>query len=210
MIRFGQPTLGVEGNAKRPQLTMFEHVEGARVSAGLFDNYALPSGKSVFYHYTDGSLANEREFDPLPTPPRPTSIPTALQQGMPLTHILDIIAKPPGTGVVFVPHRPVPRLVPLPTKHSLPVKSPESFDADTFSDLREHNVRICLEATAVQETRTTTTVERLDRAPSKEPWSLPTSIFKPRTREADARDFFDTPKARLSTWSFLCERALCR
>jgi len=30
----------------------------------------------------------------------------------------------------------------------------------------------------------------------RDPWTLPMSIFKPRLKESDARNFFDTPAVR--------------
>ncbi len=39
------------------------------------------------------------------------------------------------------------------------------------------------------------------QAEAKEPWSLPQSIFKPRSKESDARDFFDGPA--------VCARCRC-
>lgn len=42
-------------------------------------------------------------------------------------------------------------------------------------------------------TQTTITEEdiRLPVAEQREPWTLPGSIFKPRVKEADAREFYD-------------------
>lgn len=175
---------------------MFEHVTGSRVSEGLFESYGLPNGKSVYYHYTDGSVVNEKEIEKLPPPPRPTSIPTALQHGMPLTNVLNIIAKPPGSGITITPYRAVPDLVPLPAKHTLMVKHPELLTPDSFGDLCKDNLQLYIQAKEIQESRTTIKTEKIDKVvDNREPWSLPMSIFKPRIRESDARDFFDTLKA---------------
>jgi hypothetical protein len=54
--------------------------------------------------------------EPVQPPPRPTTVPLALQQHMPLAEVLDVIAKPPGSAPPFIPYKPVPRLVPLPTR----------------------------------------------------------------------------------------------
>eukprot|EP00210_Caulerpa_lentillifera_P000601 g582.t1 len=199
------------GNTTQPHLTMFEHVVGSRVSKGLFPAYSLPSGKSVFYYYSDGSVINEKAIEKLVTPERPNSIPAALQQGMPLTRVLDVIAKPPGSGVAIAPYRAVPRLVPLPTKHTLPVKYPESNDAETFGDLREDNLYLILKSKEIQQTRTTTSVQQIERVEAnKEPWTLPNSIFKPRLRESDSRDFFDTSKVLQTSferdWKRCCKK----
>lgn len=195
MISFSQKLSLPTGKTKQPHLTMFEHVVGSKVSEGLFPAYSLPSGRSVFYHYSDGSVINEQAVEKIPPPERPNSIPAALQQGMPLTNVLNVIAKPPGTGVAIAPYRAVPRLVPLPAQHTLPVKYSESVDPETFGDLREDNLQLILRAKQIQQTRTTTNVEKIERVDnSKEPWLLPNSIFKPRLRESDSKDFYDTPK----------------
>lgn len=49
----------VHDDQSRPLLTMFEHVEGARVSKGLFPSYQLPNGKQAFMYYNGGSLLDE-------------------------------------------------------------------------------------------------------------------------------------------------------
>lgn len=173
---------------------------GSRVSQGLFDSYTLPNGKHVHYHYSDGSVVNEQEITKLDIPARPTSIPTALQEGMPLTQILDVVAKPPGSGVQTEPYRAVPRWVPFPEKHTLPVKHPDRFEMETFGDLCESNLRLWIQTREIQETRTTMSVEKIDMI-QKEPWSIHSSIFKPRLREADSKDFYNTPTALYSQFS---------
>lgn len=39
---------------------------------------------------------DEAEIGPVQPPPRPTTVPLALQQSMPLAEVLDFIAQPPG------------------------------------------------------------------------------------------------------------------
>jgi hypothetical protein len=39
---------------------------------------------------------DEAEMGPVAPPPRPTTVPLALQQSMPLAEVLDVIAQPPG------------------------------------------------------------------------------------------------------------------
>lgn len=58
------------------------------------------------------------QVEPVTPPPRPSTVPLALQQHMPLGVVLDIIAKPPGSAPPFIPYKPVPHLVPLPTRHA--------------------------------------------------------------------------------------------
>lgn len=85
-----------KNNIKKPHMTVFEHIEGSKVYNKLFDDYILPNGKRAYYYYQGGSLVHEIEVPRMPPPEKPLSIPAALQQGMPLTEVLNIIAKPPG------------------------------------------------------------------------------------------------------------------
>jgi hypothetical protein len=39
-----------DSGGTRPVLTLFEHVEGSRVSEGLFSQYTLPNGRRVFMY----------------------------------------------------------------------------------------------------------------------------------------------------------------
>lgn len=68
-----------------------------------------------------GVLVDEVEVQAAEPPERPTSVPQALQQNMPLASVLDSVARPPGSAPPFQPFRPVPRLVPVPGRHTLPV-----------------------------------------------------------------------------------------
>jgi hypothetical protein len=46
----------------------------------------------------------------------------------------------------FVPYKPVPRLVPLPDKHTLVVARPESQEAASFGHLRNDNLQLIVTA----------------------------------------------------------------
>ena len=79
-------------------------------------------------------------------PPCPTTVPQALQQNMPLADVLDFISKPPGTAPPFIPYKPVPYLVPLPSKHTLAVKRPDVITSPlAFGDLREDNLQLVIQ-----------------------------------------------------------------
>eukprot|EP00198_Chlamydomonas_reinhardtii_P003541 XP_001692877.1 flagellar associated protein [Chlamydomonas reinhardtii] len=164
-------------NDNRPTLTLFEHVEGSRVSDGLFPSYILPNGKRAHMYYNGGTLLDE-----------------ALQQTMPLANVLNLIAKPPGSAPPFIPYKPVPRLVPLPPEHTLTVKRPDIHAAEAFGDLREDNLQLVIQAKKIIKTQTTTRVENIEvkQQEEREPWTLPSSIFKNRVKECDARAFFDS------------------
>ena len=58
VISFGNPGLG-DKDLTQPQLTVFEHVEGAKVCEGLFPSYQLPNGKQAFMYYNGGQLLDE-------------------------------------------------------------------------------------------------------------------------------------------------------
>ncbi|KAG1678758.1 hypothetical protein FOA52_012798 [Chlamydomonas sp. UWO 241] len=175
-----------------PTLTVFEHIEGSKVCEGMFPAYQLPNGKQAFMYYRGGTLLDEVAVDCVAPPPRPSTVPAALQQAMPLADVLNLISKPPGSAPPFIPYKPVPYLVPLPKRHTLKVKRPDVLHTSSFGDLREDNLQLVLVAKKIMKTQTTTRAEDVELAPTREPWSLPNSIFKPRTKETDAKAFFDT------------------
>jgi len=181
----------------RPTLTLFEHVQGSRVCEGMFPSYQLPNGKMAYMYYNGGLLLDEMAVDAVQPPPRPSTVPQALQQAMPLADVLNLIAKPPGSAPPFIPYKPVPYLVPLPGKHTLPVKAPFKYSASAFGDLREDNLQLIIQAKRIIKTQTQMYVEDIEVkvVEEREPWTLPMSIFKPRLKESDARNFFDTPAA---------------
>ena len=61
-----------------------------------------------------------------------------------LLQVLNSISKPPGSAPPFIPFKPVPRLVPLPSKHTLPVQQPNRFKLSNFGHLREENLQMVL------------------------------------------------------------------
>lgn len=84
-------------------------------------------------------------------PARPTTVPLALQQSMPLAQVLSVMAKPPGSAPPFMPWKPVPRLVPLPGSHTLAVARPELRDAASYGNLRADNLQLSITAQVRQE-----------------------------------------------------------
>lgn len=144
-------------------------------------------------YYNSGVMLDEMSVDAVVPPPRPSTVPQALQQTMPLADVLNLIAKPPGSAPPFIPYKPVPYLVPLPPKHTLPVKRPDMLEASAFGDLREDNLQLIIVAKRIVKTQTNTRVEAVEVAvvEEREPWTLPMSIFKPRAKESDARTFHD-------------------
>eukprot|EP00879_Flechtneria_rotunda_P024201 GHRR01025649.1.p1 GENE.GHRR01025649.1~~GHRR01025649.1.p1 ORF type:complete len:986 (+),score=357.96 GHRR01025649.1:892-3849(+) len=193
IISFENRMFSSDAPGSRPALTMFPHTEGAKVSQGLFTEYSLPNGRKAFMYYNGGNVMDEAEVGPVWPPSRPTTVPMALQQQMPLAHVLTVMAKPPGSAPPYVPWKPVPRLVPLPGIHTLTVARPEQRDAESYGHLRSDNLQLSFTAKAILKMQTTTTEESIivQVAEEKEPWALPSSIFKPRIKEADAHAFYD-------------------
>lgn len=89
---------------------------------------------------------DEAEVGPVQPPARPTTVPLALQQSMPLASVMELIAKPPGTAPPFKPYKPVPRLVPLPGSHTLKVARPELHVVESYGVLRPDNMQLVLKA----------------------------------------------------------------
>jgi hypothetical protein len=54
---------------------------------------------------------DEVALDAVVPPPRPSTVPQALQQTMPLADVLNLIAKPPGSAPPFIPYKPVGALL---------------------------------------------------------------------------------------------------
>lgn len=90
-------------------------------------------------------VQSEQEVPPPVPPPKPNSVPAALQQSMPLADVMDVIAKPPGSAPPFIPYKPAPPLVPLPARHTLPVRRPHVLnDRAAFGDLAEQSLQVPL------------------------------------------------------------------
>ena len=96
-------------------------------------------------YYNGGTLLDEVAVEAVTPPPRPSTVPQALQQTMPLADVLNLIAKPPGSAPPFIPYKPVPYLVPLPRQHTLNVKRPDLLVASAFGDLREDNIQLIIQ-----------------------------------------------------------------
>ncbi|DBA90981.1 TPA: hypothetical protein ACH3X2_004190 [Trebouxia sp. C0005] len=194
-----------------PRLTLFEHVSGAQVLANLFPYYRLPNGKKAYYYYDAGVVVDEVEVLPSDPPQRPTSVPQALQQNMPLASVLNSISKPPGSAPPFIPFKPVPRLVPLPSRHTLPVQQPNRFKLSNFGHLREDNLQMVLLARRITQQLVDIREEALEEKEVQAAWTVEQSaIWRPRLREADSRGFWDTPGCRdrmfEADWARACNK----
>ncbi|GAX81636.1 hypothetical protein CEUSTIGMA_g9064.t1 [Chlamydomonas eustigma] len=195
---------------RQPKLAVFEHVQGARVSEGLFPVYQLPNGKQAFMYYNGGVLLDEVHVDMASPPPRPSTVPQALQQTMPLANVLDSICKAPGTAPPFIPYKPVPRLVPLPGKHVLRVKDPSILHLEhAYGDLKEDNLQLLIRVTEVRKTETSVRTEDVEVL-YRPPWLLPESVFRPRAKESDCKDFWDTDATQIKMfekdWARACKK----
>lgn len=91
----------------------------------------------------------------------------------------------------------MPRLVPLPSAHTLPVKDPASKAPESFGALREDRLQVVLSVTGVTRTQVTHREEDLVAPEAREQWALPQSIWRPRLKEADAHAFHDTDAVRV-------------
>ena len=78
-------------------------------------------------------------------PSRPSTMSGALQLGVPLSAMMDAIARLLVSGIDSEPQvTPVPYLVPLPPGHTLNVKNPGSLDERSFGDLKEENPKFII------------------------------------------------------------------
>jgi hypothetical protein len=62
-------------------------VTAGQVSEGLFNSYSLPNGRTAYLYCNAGSAMDEAEVGPVLPPARPTTVPLALQQSMPLAQV---------------------------------------------------------------------------------------------------------------------------
>jgi len=182
---------GSEGSAK---LVMFEHFKGSKVYQGLFPEYSLPNGLTTHYYYTMGSLVEEVEVMVPAAPDMPNTLVKALQPGIPLDIKLDTVTKPAGPfDEVIALYKPTPPLPPLPLRHTLDVVDSTSLAAEAFGDLKQTPLKLA--ALAVKVVKRTTQEKREEiKVEVKEPWSLPKSIFRERTKVCDSKGFFDSQK----------------
>ena len=165
----------------RVKLCKFDHVPGATVHADLFPCFELPNGEKCFF-YLKSEVACEA-FDPGPPPPpaAPDTLDAILQTQYPG---LAPTPTPAGNDT----HPPVY----VPTLHDCP-------------PIRRHAIPLCalmgvfggipgapMDLIARQEKEVIQKEEEVIIEVKK--WTLPESIFGPRARESDSRDYYDTDK----------------
>ena len=175
----------------RPRLTVFKHEPGALVYREIMEPYTMPCGKEAFFYYDSGQTLDEVPVRLGKRPPRPHSFPSALQRHMPLAALLDVISKPPGSGVDIALLKPMPKVARLPKLHTLPTRDTQAVEAWAFGDLDEINLHFVMSAERTSRMDTDTTVHDIEQERPKTPWRLPDSIFRPRRTECDSKAFFD-------------------
>jgi len=84
---FGRVDLGFgkqdQFEQRRPVMVAWEHVPGATVHTGLFNEYQLPNGRKTFLYYST-SMLEETPVELLPPPPSPDTLSAALQASVPM------------------------------------------------------------------------------------------------------------------------------
>ena len=78
-------------------------------------------------------------------------------------------------------------------------------DAKAFADLRRDPLQLVLVAKTIIRSQQSITEEDISLPPPerREPWSLKTSIFRSRLKEADAKDFFDDDKVCVISFAMI-------
>ncbi|KAK3237286.1 hypothetical protein CYMTET_52626 [Cymbomonas tetramitiformis] len=92
-------------------------------------------------------------------------------------------------------------LAPKPEKHTLRVNQPPAY----FGDLAEDLLTLGIEE---EDTFKVVEEEIREEIILGEVWTLPKSIFAPRQRESDARDFYDTPAVMKKQLNMDWQRAI--
>lgn len=62
----------------------------------------MPSGCTAFCYYRNGQLVDEIDVAPADAPPRPTTVPQALQKQMPLAEVLPMLVYHPHSGCIAI------------------------------------------------------------------------------------------------------------
>ncbi|XRB15637.1 flagellar associated protein [Pseudoscourfieldia marina] len=168
------------------RLTVFEAVPGARVYEGLFPKYQLPNGHTAHYYDRGNKYVDGVNFGDERPPPRPVSLEDLHLDMLPYADVLEELCKMDNDffGDTYTPK---PSLGPLPRRHTLDVKDDPQF----FGDLRITTMKLEMETTEHFKYEEETKVETFGPRPD---WDIRKSIFAPRERECDSRDFWDTPK----------------
>ncbi|KAK3267370.1 hypothetical protein CYMTET_24067, partial [Cymbomonas tetramitiformis] len=130
----------------RPKLCVFEHVEGSKVSDGLFPDYLLPNGMQAYFYYQPGSLLTERDAELRDPPPMPPIQDVTLCLNTALNAAMEKVLVPPGTLMeLYTMNKIVPPLAPLPTCHTLEVEDPGDLGTSAFGALADVPLEFQLE-----------------------------------------------------------------
>ncbi len=193
VVRFvGDLSKDPDPSRRNASLAMFEHVPGARAHLDAdIPAYRLPNGKHAFYYHSNGNLVSEVSVTPERLPPRPVALRSAFQDALPscgatLRAIASGAFGGGGGGGRAFPF--VPRLCPLPDAHTLRVADPgEVARRDAFGDC-PRLVRV-----GVTEVVRRRVMEEHSVVPAvfREPYAVSKSVFAPRAKTADSRDYFD-------------------
>jgi len=109
-----------------------------------------------------------------------------VQGALPPRPILLELSTPSADGDIAA-LRPAPRLPPDPDRHTLDVGPAPRF----FGDLASHTPQV--ECT-VETVRRTQHDEERSAVTERVPWDINKSVFAPRRRESDARDYYNHAK----------------
>ena len=165
----------------------WKKVEGSKVHDDL-PSYQLPNGM-LGHFYDRGSEYIDEATAPAATPPdQPFTLKGLLQSDLPPRTILIELSTPKEDGEL-ASVRPNPRLPPDPECHTLDVSQPPRF----FGDLRQHLPMVEAKVELVHQTEK---YEERHKVEDRPPWDINASVFAPRRRESDGKDYYNNVKVQ--------------
>jgi hypothetical protein len=158
----------------------WKHVDGSRVHEDL-PSYPLPNGLRGHF-YDRGSETIDEVTAPAAAPPdRPVTLRGLIQCELPPALVL-LELSIPSEDFGISSMRPTPRLPRDPETHTLDVGENPKF----FGDLQDHPPRF--ESTVETVYQHEYTEEKVAERP---PWDIDKSVFAPRRRESDGKDYYN-------------------
>ena len=165
----------------------WKKVEGSKVHDDL-PSYQLPNGLRGHFYDRGSEFIEEFTLHAAVPPDQPVDLKGLLQSDMPPRTVLIDLSTPSDFGGLAA-IRPTPRLPPDPDRHTLDVAQPPRF----FGDLEQRLPLIEAEVELVHKEETGEERCALEESP---PWDIDKSVFAPRRRASDGKDYYNNAKVQ--------------
>jgi hypothetical protein len=174
-------------SGKSLRFMAWKKVPGSRVHDDL-PSYQLPNGLRGHFYDRGSEFIDEATAAAATPPNQPMTLKGLLQCELPPRTVLVELSTPRDDGEIAA-IRPTPRLPPDPDRHTLDVAQPPRF----FGDLRQH---LPLVETVVETVHREEKDEQRHKIEDKPPWDINKSVFAPRRRESDGKDYYNHAKVK--------------